>query len=116
MSRIVNSSLRAAIVLKVVVVSEYQIKLTVKPKVEGHLGGKAVERLLSAQGVILEFWDRVPPQAPCMEPASLFACVFACLCVSHEQISKIFEKKEREKFKYSVYNLSILSDTSFPKI
>ena len=25
----------------------------------------------SAQGLILETWDRVPRQAPCMEPASL---------------------------------------------
>uniref|UniRef100_A0A8P0P9F4 Immunoglobulin V-set domain-containing protein n=1 Tax=Canis lupus familiaris TaxID=9615 RepID=A0A8P0P9F4_CANLF len=43
---------------------------------EGHL--------LSAQGVILEFWDRVPHRAPCMEPASPSAYVSASLCVSHE--------------------------------
>ena len=38
----------------------------------------------SAQGVILETWDRVPRQAPCMEPASAFACVSASpsACVS----------------------------------
>ena len=41
-------------------------------------------------GVILETWDRVPHQAPCMEPASPSACVSAslcvcvCVCVSHE--------------------------------
>ena len=34
----------------------------------GWLGGLA---LPSAQGVILETWDRVPCQPPCMEPASL---------------------------------------------
>ena len=33
--------------------------------------------LPSAQGVILEIWDRVPSQAPCMEPASPSACVSA---------------------------------------
>ena len=36
----------------------------------------------SAQGMILESWDRVPRQAPCMEPASPSACVYASLCVS----------------------------------
>ena len=50
----------------------------------GHLGGLAVERLPSAQGVILESQDRVLHQAPCMEPASPSACVSASLsmCVS----------------------------------
>ena len=33
----------------------------------------------SAQGVILETWDRVARRAPCMEPASLSAL---CLCLS----------------------------------
>ena len=37
---------------------------------------------LSAQGVILEFRDLVPHQAPCMEPASLSACVSASLSLS----------------------------------
>ena len=52
----------------------------------GRLGGSGVERLPSAQGVILETRDRVPHQAPCMEPASPSACVSASLslCVSHE--------------------------------
>ena len=36
----------------------------------------------SVQGVILETWDGVPRQAPCMEPASPSACVYASLCVS----------------------------------
>ena len=27
-------------------------------------------------------WDRVPRQAPCMEPASVSACVSASLCLS----------------------------------
>ena len=36
--------------------------------------------------------DRVPHQAPCMEPASPSAYVSASLCVSHEKINKIFKK------------------------
>ena len=36
----------------------------------------------AAQGVILETRDRVPRQAPCMEPASPSACVSASLSVS----------------------------------
>ena len=52
----------------------------------GCLDGSVVEHLPSAQGVILEFQDRVPHQVPCMEPASLSAYVSASLslCVSHE--------------------------------
>ena len=47
----------------------------------GWLSGFA---LPSAQGLILEIWDRVPRRAPCMEPASPSACVSASLslCVS----------------------------------
>ena len=36
----------------------------------------------SAQGVILETWDRVPRRVPCVGPASPSACVSASLCVS----------------------------------
>ena len=36
----------------------------------------------SAQGLILETWDRVPRQVPCMEPASSSACVSASLSLS----------------------------------
>ena len=36
----------------------------------------------AARGVILETWDGVPCQAPCVEPASLSACVSVSLCVS----------------------------------
>ena len=43
----------------------------------GVLSGLAPPR--SAQGVILETWDRVPRRAPCMEPASPSACVSASL-------------------------------------
>ena len=42
----------------------------------------------SAQGVILETWDRVPRQAPCMEPASPSACVSASLSLSVPLINK----------------------------
>ena len=38
----------------------------------------------SAQGMILETWDRVPGQAPCMELALPSACVSAPHPVSHE--------------------------------
>ena len=48
----------------------------------GHLSGSAVECLPLAQGVILDSQVRVPHQALCMQPASLFACVSAS--VSHE--------------------------------
>ena len=37
---------------------------------QGHLGGSAVGRLPSAQGVILESQDQVPHPASFMEPAS----------------------------------------------
>ena len=47
-----------------------------------HLGGLVVERLPSAQGVILESRDRVPHRAPCVEPASPSACVSDSLSVS----------------------------------
>ena len=33
-------------------------------KLKGRLGGTAVERLPSAQGMILALWDRAPYQAP----------------------------------------------------
>ena len=58
---------------------------TVKKK-WGSLGGSMLERLLSDQGMILETRNRVPHQAPCMEPASpsASACVSASLSVSYE--------------------------------
>ena len=45
------------------------LRKTWKP-IEGHPGGSAVERLPSAQVMILEFQDRVPHRAPHREPAS----------------------------------------------
>ena len=45
-------------------------KKTLLLKIQGSLGGSAVWRLPSAQGVILETWDRVPHRAPHREPAS----------------------------------------------
>ena len=48
----------------------------------GCLGDSVVDLLLSAQHVILESWDQVPHWAPCMEPASLSACVPLRLSVS----------------------------------
>ena len=46
------------------------------------LGGLAVWRLRLAQGTILESRDRVPRQAPGMEPASHSSCVSASLSMS----------------------------------
>ena len=41
----------------------------------GHLGGSVVEHPLLTQGVILEYWDQVPHQAPCRDSASPSPCV-----------------------------------------
>ena len=48
----------------------------------GCLGGSVVECLLSAQGVILGFWDQIPRWAPHREPASPSAYVSASFSVS----------------------------------
>ena len=49
-----------------------------------YLGGSAVWHLPLAQGAILESRDRVPHQAPGVEPASRSACVSASLYVYHK--------------------------------
>ena len=54
----------------------------------GRLGGSAVEHLPSAPCVILETQDRVPHQAPSMEPASPSACVSASLSLSVSLVNK----------------------------
>ena len=54
----------------------------IQTKSVGSLGGAAVWRLPLAQGAILETRDRIPHRAPCMEPASLSACVSASLSLS----------------------------------
>ena len=59
-----------------------------KGKLLESLGGSAVWRLPLAQGVILESWDQVPQQAPCMEPASPSACVSASLSLSVSLMNK----------------------------
>ena len=56
-------------------------KKELKSIAKGGLGGSAVERLPSAQGVILESQNQVPHQAPYMEPVSPSACVSASLSV-----------------------------------
>ena len=48
----------------------------------GSLGGSVIWRLPLAQGAILESRDRVPHQAPGMEPASPSSCVSASLSLS----------------------------------
>ena len=63
----------------------------------GRLGGSAVKHLPLSQGVILEFWDRVPHRAPCMEPASTSAYVSASLCVS--LMNKEVKSKKIRKLK-----------------
>ena len=55
-----------------------QTNKTFRKPVRGHLG----EHLPLTQGVILEFRNRVPHRAPCMEPASTSACAYASLSVS----------------------------------
>ena len=45
----------------------------------------------AAQGVILETLDRVPRQAPCMEPASPSACVSASLSLSLSLCLHLYE-------------------------
>ena len=54
----------------------------------GRPGGSAVERLPLAQGVILETWDRVLHQAPCMG-LLLSLPLILCVCVSHEEIKSL---------------------------
>ena len=51
----------------------------------------------SARGLILETWDRVPRQAPCMEPASPSACVSASLSLSVTIINKLKKKIIKKK-------------------
>ena len=94
-----------------------------------------VEHLPSAQGVTLESWDRVPHQAPCMEPASpssslcvslmnkyikylknffstLFCCYFmVCACSSLEALSWIHRKtvKKPKEFIAMLFVSQVLS-------
>ena len=56
-----------------------------------HLGGSVLEHL--PQVMIPGSWDWVTHWALQGEPASPSAYVSAFLCVSHEQINKIFKKK-----------------------
>ena len=54
------------------------LKLHMKTLLQGSLGGAAVWRLPLARGAILETWDRIPRQAPGMEPASVSASLSLC--------------------------------------
>ena len=56
--------------------------MDLKSRLQGHLGGSAVEHLPSVQSVIPQFWDPVPHRALTREPASLSPYVSASLCVS----------------------------------
>ena len=73
---------------------------------EGRLGGTAVKRLPSAQGVILALWDRAPHGALCLVGSLLLLFPLPlppahALSLAHSlslsQINNIF-KKIRSKF------------------
>ena len=59
-------------------------EIPTEPSVEGHLGGSVVERLPSAQGLILGSQHRVPQQGLPGEPASpsVYVSASVCVCVS----------------------------------
>ena len=61
---------------------------SIKLNFQGRPGGSAVWHLPLAQGMILGSRDRVPRQAPCMEPASPSACVSASLSFSVSLMNK----------------------------
>ena len=58
------------------------------------LGGSAIERLPSAQGMIPGSRDQVLHQASCMEPASPSPCVSASLSLMNKYIKSFFKKTE----------------------
>ena len=60
------------------------LALFIENSIRGQLEWHSGLALPSAQGLILETWDRVPRRTPCMEPASPSAWVSASLSVSHE--------------------------------
>ena len=55
------------------------------------------EQLTLAQDVITQSQDGVPHQAPCDVLLPLPVSLPLCVCVSHEQINEIFEKKTKQK-------------------
>ena len=65
-----------------------------------------------AQGMILESRDRVPQQAPCMEPASLSAVPLSSSLSLYLRINKIKKKKRKkvpeETCRYNSRNKSIM--------
>ena len=66
-----------------IAVSKMRSRLVKKSAVRGEsLRGSAVWHLPLAQGAILEYRDRVPSQAPGMEPASPSSCISASLSLS----------------------------------
>ena len=67
-----------------------------KVGVEARLGGSVVEHLSSVQVVIPGSWDPVPHWVPLREPASPSTCVCLSVCVSREQINKIFKTEKRK--------------------
>ena len=52
-------------------------------KTQGRLSGSVVKHLHSAQGATQGSWDRVPYQAPHMEP-----CFSLCLCLCLSLMNK----------------------------
>ena len=62
--------------------SQHPCELAINMPPLGSLGGSAVWRLPSAQGLILETQNRVLHRAPCLEPAFPSACASASLSLS----------------------------------
>ena len=62
--------------------------LNLRNIISGRLGGSVVERLPLAQSMIPESQDRVPHQAPRIEPASPSAYVSAPLSLSLSLLNK----------------------------
>ena len=70
-----------------------------------------VEHLPLAQGVIPEFWDRIPHQAPLEELAFLSAYVSVSLSVSliNKEINKILKKKNLVHLFVSLFIVYLVS-------
>ena len=79
---------------------------------KGCLGGSSDECLASAQGVLLQSQDPVPHQDPCIEPASLSACVSASLSLSLSLSLPLtfINKWNLKRKKVQTWNLGILPE------
>ena len=64
------------------------IEMRHQTSLAGHLGGSVLERLPSAQGMILGSWDGILHRAPRKELASPSVCVSASLSLSASLMNK----------------------------